>query len=202
MEHTSEGIPEELKNLKIIVGQEPYKEDDKVKCETKHLKGIDCEKFYQYFDTVAFVTGKLSPFKHTLENVLNLLYYNKNCKIRDEYIHIATNNNWLSFVNNMYKDYKMVFINQNELDLKCNTTNQIINYAESILMCGNQAEKTIKSITKATTSNAKLFLSVHPSTITSSNTRYIDDWISIQTNGILSIHQNNYDHSVKLDFML
>lgn len=195
-------IPEELKNLNIIIGKEPYKDKDKVKCETMHLAGTKCDIFYKNFCTVAFVTCRKKPFKHTFENILTLLYFKKSRNIRKKYIKITRNNNWKKFVNNMFEKEKIVFINANEIEEKNKTIIEILNYSNAILMCGEDAKDKIESIINFN-KKLNLFYSLHPSPITNSNPRYSDDWIFIKTKGSYTDKKKNiYSHSTKKFFMV
>lgn len=199
MEKTSE----ELKNLKIIIGQEPYNEEDEVVCKTDCLKSYNSYSFYQHFNSVAFVTRKTKPFKRTFENVLNLIYY-KEKNVRNKYGEIGTNNNWIHFIEDMYEKHKIVFINQDNLDAHCKVTNQIINDAKAILMCGNAARDKINKILKSHNSKTRIFHSIHPSPkIGVKNERAINDWIFIETEGTFKdTKDKEYKHSVKKEFMI
>lgn len=195
-------IPEEFKNLNIIIGEKPYKDKDKVKCETRHLKGTKCYIFYKKFLTVAFVTCRKKPFKHTFENILTLLYFQKNRNVRKKYVKVTKNNNWKKFVNNMFEKEKIVFINANEIDEKDKTIIEIFNNSNAILMCGEDARNKVQSIINFN-KKLNLFYSLHPSPRTHSNPRYSDDWIFIKTKGSYTdTKKNTYSHSTKNFFMV
>ncbi len=123
---------------------------------------------------------------------------------RNKYEEIATKNNWKHFVENMYTEHQIVFINQDDLDAHCEFTNQIINEAKTTLMCGDTARDKIKEIIKSENSKTKVFHSNHPSPrIDVNDERKINIWIFIKTKETFdSTKRLEYQHSVKKDFMI
>lgn len=196
-----ENIPEELKNLNIIIGQEPY-DDYNIICKTDDLKKENCKKFYQDFTTVAFVLHNSKKFKHSFENIINLLYYNQNINIRNKYNEITKDTNWIKFVDNLYTQNKIVLINANELEDTNIKTNHILNNANALLMCGYKSKQKVESIL-GSKHKSKSFYAIHPSPRTNGNIRYTENWICIKTKGnFLSTNNKCYKHSHKNPFMI
>lgn len=191
-------IPLELKNLNIIIGKEPYKNPMFI-CKTTKLKNTACGTFYNNFDTVAFVVSSSKRFKHSFENIINLLYYKRDINIRNKYIKITQNSNWIKFINDLYVEEKIVFINANELDSKYKKA--ILNSANSILMCGVDAKNKVNRILDSS-NQSKAFYAIHPSPINNGDARYTDDWVFIKTKAGFSSDGKKYLHSLKGNFMI
>ncbi|MGO2548084.1 hypothetical protein [Mammaliicoccus vitulinus] len=132
-------VNENLKNLKIIIGKDGYDEQN-IKCTKNELTSRNsCRQFYRHFETVAFVTREKVPFKRTFEHILNLLYYKKNINVRKKYESITQD--WISFVECMFNNESIVFINQDELDHHNKNHKYIIENAHAILMCGKWSQQ-------------------------------------------------------------
>lgn len=106
-----------MKRLKIIIGNRRYKKEGEAFL-TSELKESSCYEFYRYFETVAFVPNKKTPFKHAFDNILNLLFFNRVCEnhSKTEYTKILeTKDSIIDFINCLYTNHKIVLINQDEL---------------------------------------------------------------------------------------
>lgn len=196
-------VNENLKNLKIIIGKDGYGEQN-IKCTKNELTSRNsCRQFYRHFETVAFVTREKVPFKRTFEHILNLLYYKENINVRKKYESITQD--WISFVECMFNNESIVFINQDELDYHNKNHKYIIENAHAILMCGKCATEKILKNFNTDSNKVKLFHSIHPSPRNDSTKRILEDWVFIKTGGTFkdsTYKIKHYSHSNKSKFMI
>ncbi|WP_239738198.1 hypothetical protein [Mammaliicoccus sp. H-M32] len=183
----------DFKNLNIIVGLDSYND----KKDIFSIADLDSNSksycFYEKFNTVAFMIKNQTPYKHTFENILNLIYFNKNRSLRKRYTEILRDKQ--KFIDEMYEN-NIVFINQDEIS---NVNQHLLLNCNSILICGAEANKRIKDIFKQRTGyKPKIFYAIHPSPKNVSKIRYIDDWVDIKTTG----KYESYHHEIKKNFMI
>lgn len=185
----------DFSKLNIIVGQNSYKNDADVFSTNEIDSGSNSFCFYKKFkfNTVAFMIKNQTPYKHTFENILNLIYFNKNRSLRKRYTEILRDKQ--KFIDEMYEN-NIVFINQDEIS---NVNQHLLLNCNSILICGAEANKRIKNIFKQRTGyKPKIFYAIHPSPKNVSKIRYIDDWVDIKTTG----KYESYHHEIKKNFMI
>ncbi|WP_239749733.1 hypothetical protein [Mammaliicoccus sp. O-M53] len=183
----------DFKNLNIIVGKESYNDKKDIFSTDEIDSNSKSYCFYEKFNTVAFMIKNQTPYKHTFENILNLIYFNKNRSLRKRYTEILRDKQ--KFIDEMYEN-NIVFINQDEIS---NVNQHLLLNCNSILICGVEAEENIsKIINQRTGYKPKIFYAIHPSPKNVSEIRYIDDWVDIKTTG----KYESYHHEVKKNFMI
>ncbi|MFE8114262.1 MULTISPECIES: hypothetical protein [Mammaliicoccus] len=183
----------DFSKLNIIVGQDSYNDKKDVFSTNEIDSDSKSYCFYEKFNTVAFMIKNQTPYKHTFENILNLIYFNKNRSLRKRYTEILRDKQ--KFIDDMYEN-NIVFINQNEIS---DENQHLLLNCNSIITCGVKANKKIKDIFKQSTEyKPKIFYAIHPSPYNISKIRYIDDWIDIKTTGKFK----SYHHGVKKNFMI
>lgn len=191
----------DFNNLNIIVGQDSYNDEKDIFSIDDLDSNSKSYCFYEKFNTVAFMIKNQTPYKHTFENILNLIYFNKNRSLRKLYTEILQDKQ--KFIDEMY-ERNIVFINQDKI---CDENQHLLLNCNSILVCGSKAEKNISSrINQSTEYKPKIFYAIHPSQKNVSEIRYIDDWVNIKTTGKVDIKTTgkfkSYHHGVKKNFMI
>lgn len=185
----------DFKNLNIIVGQDSYNDKKDIFSTDEIDSNSKSYCFYKKFkfNTVAFMVKNQTPYKHTFENILNLIYFNKNISLRKRYTEILRDKQ--KFIDEMYEN-NIVFINQDEIS---NVNQHLLLNCNSILICGVKANIKINEIFNQITGyKPKIFYAIHPSLKNVSEIRYIDDWVDIKTTG----KYESYHHEVKKNFMI
>ncbi|RXS01987.1 hypothetical protein EUA49_10590 [Staphylococcus saprophyticus] len=179
--------------LNIIIGLDSYNDEKDVFLTNEINSNSNSYCFYKNFNTVAFVIKSKTPFKHSFENILNLIYFKQKTNIRKKYMDILQDPQ--AFIEEMYQK-NIVFVNQDEIT---NRNKKLLLHCNSILMCGNSARERVNNIiNQSNTKNNKTFHAIHPSTFNIDDIRYIDDWVDIKTRN----NYETYQHKVKKHFMI